>query len=112
MAHSHGSKAVKSIKKVIHHPHSGHSSMGKQIMKGSMASASVKSGGKLMSKLAKHPVLVFGLGAVAGYVAYKYRKEIIASVSKATDASKDFVLQQKENLEDIVAETQEEDAQS
>ncbi len=94
MAHSHGSS----------HSHA----MGKQIMKGSMASASVKSGGKLMSKLAKHPVLVFGLGMAAGYVVYKYRKEIVSSVSKATDAGKDFVLQQKENLEDIVAETKEE----
>lgn len=104
MAHSHGSQAMKGMQ------HSGHShhGMGKQIMKGSMASASVKSGGKLMSKLAKHPVLVFGLGVAAGYVVYKYRKEIVASVSKATDAGKDFVLQQKENLEDIVAETKEE----
>ena len=82
--------------------------MSKQIMKGSMASATVKSGGKLMSKLAKHPVLVFGLGVVAGYVVYKYRKEIVSSVGKATDVGKDFVLQQKENLEDIVAETKEE----
>ncbi len=92
------------------HSHSKHAthSMGKQIIKGSMASASVKSGGKLMSKLAKHPILVFGLGIAAGYVVYKYRKEIVSSVGKATDAGKDFVLQQKENLEDIVAETKEE----
>jgi len=96
MAHSHGSS----------HSHKSHA-MGKQIMKGSMASASVKSGGKLMSKLAKHPVLVFGLGVAAGYVVYKYRKEIVSSVGKASDAGKDFVLQQKENLEDIVAETKE-----
>lgn len=107
MAHSHGSKAIKGIKHAGHNHHAGNA-MGKQIMTGSMASASVKSGGKLMSKLAKHPVLVFGLGMAAGYVVYKYRKEIVASVGKATDAGKDFVLQQKENLEDIVAETKEE----
>ena len=77
-------------------------------MTGSMASAAVSSGGKIMSKLAKHPILVFGAGLAAGYVAYKYRKEIVSSVGKATDAGKDFVLQQKENLEDIVAETKEE----
>ncbi|MCK4841670.1 MAG: hypothetical protein KAT04_07275 [Methylococcales bacterium] len=93
--------------------HSGHShhtahGMGKQIMAGSVATVTVKSGEKLMSKLAKHPVLIFGLGVAVGYVAYKYRKEIVSSVGKATDAGKDFVLQQKENLEDIVAETQEE----
>ncbi len=107
MAHSHGSKAIKGLKQAGQNSHAAHK-MGKQIMKGSMASVTVKSGGKLMSKLAKHPVLVFGLGMVAGYVVYKYRKEIVSSVGKATDAGKDFVLQQKENLEDIVAETKEE----
>ena len=105
MAHSHGSHAMKGMKHSGHN-HAGHA-MGKQIMKGSMASATVKSGGKLMSKLVKHPVLIFGLGLAAGYVVYKYRKEIVSGVGKATDASKDFVLQQKENLEDIVAETKE-----
>ncbi len=94
-------------KKVAKNNHASHE-MGKQIMKGSMVSATVQSGGKIMSKLVKHPVLVFGLGVVAGYVVYKYRKEIVSSVGKATDAGKDFVLQQKENLEDIVAETKEE----
>ena len=104
MAHSHGSKAIKGLKQASQNKNA----MGKQIMKGSMASVTVKSGGKLMSKLVKHPVLIFGLGVVAGYVVYKYRKEIVSSVGKATDAGKDFVLQQKENLEDIVAETKEE----
>ena len=60
-----------------------------------------------MNNIAKHPVLVFGLGLATGYLVYKYRKEIIANTTKAVDASKDFVLQQKENLEDIIAETKE-----
>jgi hypothetical protein len=107
MAHSHGTQAMKGMEHATHNHHATHA-MGKQIMKGSMASATVKTGGNIVSKLAKHPVLVFGLGVVAGYMVYKYRKEIVSSVSKATDASKDFVLQQKENLEDIVAETKEE----
>jgi hypothetical protein len=38
---------------------------------------------------------------------YKYRKEIVSSTTKVVDAGKDFVLQQKENLEDLVAETKE-----
>lgn len=103
MKHSHGNHSMKGMGAMSHSHHAGHT-MGKQIIKGSMASASVRSGGKL----AKHPVLVFGIGVVAGYVIYKYRKEIVNSVGKATDASKDFVLQQKENLEDIVSETKEE----
>ena len=88
--------------------HNAHdTSMGKQVMAGSLATATVNTGGKLMSKAAKHPVLVFGLGMVAGYFVYKYRKEIISSATKTLDAGKDFVLHQKENLEDIVAEAKE-----
>jgi hypothetical protein len=60
-----------------------------------------------MGNVAKHPVLVFGLGLIAGYMVYKYRKEIVSSTTKVVDAGKDFVLQQKENLEDLVAETKE-----
>ncbi|PPD19696.1 MAG: hypothetical protein CTY22_07170 [Methylomonas sp.] len=60
-----------------------------------------------MSKLSRHPWLVFGAGMVAGYFVYKYRKDIIAGASKTIDAGKDFVLHQKESLEDIVAEAKE-----
>lgn len=83
-------------------------SLTKQIAKGTVASALLETSGKFMSKLVKSPVMVFGLGVVAGYFVYKYRKEIIANTNKAVDASKDFILQQKENLEDIVAEAKEE----
>lgn len=86
----------------------GGQSMTKQVLAGTMATATVSTGGKIMSKVAKHPVLVFGLGMVAGYFVYKYRKEIISNASKTLDAGKDFVLQQKENLEDLVAEAKEE----
>ncbi len=79
----------------------------KEIVKGSIVSSTVHTRSKLMSNVAKHPVLVFGLGVAAGYLVYKYRKEIISSTTKAVDAGKDFVLQQKENLEDIVAESKE-----
>ncbi|MCF7966859.1 MAG: hypothetical protein K9L79_15180 [Methylobacter tundripaludum] len=75
--------------------------------KGSIVSSTVHTGSRLMSNVAKHPVLVFGMGVVAGYLVYKYRKEIISGTTKAVDAGKDFVLQQKENLEDIVAESKE-----
>lgn len=107
--HSHGnhSTGMTHMNHAGHGAHAGHS-MGKQVAIGSMATATVNTGGKLMSKVAKHPVLVFGLGVVAGYFIYKYRKEIVSSTTKAVDAGKDFVLNQKENLEDLVAETKEE----
>ncbi|MGR8934653.1 MAG: hypothetical protein ACU837_09730 [Gammaproteobacteria bacterium] len=81
--------------------------MAKEIAKGSVAAAAVHTGGKLMSSAAKHPLLVFGLGVISGFLIYKYRKEIISGTTKIVDSGKDFILQQKENLEDIVAETKE-----
>lgn len=56
-----------------------------------------------MSLLSKHPVLVFGLGLVAGFYVHKYRREIIESTMALTEKGQDFVKQQAENLEDIVA---------
>lgn len=82
-------------------------SIGKEVVHGAIVSSTVHTGSRLMSNIAKHPVLVFGLGLATGYLVYKYRKEIISSTSKVVDAGKDFVLQQKENLEDIVAESKE-----
>ena len=60
-----------------------------------------------MSKFFRHPLILIGIGAAAGFYAYKYRKEIIGYASSVSGVGKDFVLQQKENLEDLVAEGQE-----
>ena len=60
-----------------------------------------------MSFLAKHPLLVFGAGVAVGFYAHKYRKEIIESAGQLGELGKDFVMHQKENLEDLVAERQE-----
>jgi hypothetical protein len=81
--------------------------LAKEFVNGSIVASTVHTGSKLMSNIAKHPVLVFGLGLVTGYLVYKYRKEIISGTTSVVDAGKDFVLQQKENLEDIVAESKE-----
>lgn len=83
------------------------SSMGKQIIAGSLATVAVITGEKMMDKVTKHPLLVFGFGMVAGYFVCKYRKEIIANATKSIDAGKNFVLHQKENLRDLVAEANE-----
>jgi hypothetical protein len=100
MAHVHGKSMMKmsNVKE----------SVAKEIVKGSMASVTVHTGAKLMSKLVKNPIVVFSAGVAAGVLVYKYRKQIIASANKAIDSGKDFVLQQKENLEDLVAEAKEE----
>ncbi len=105
MKHSHGKHAAHSMKHEVMKEHG----MGKQVAMGAVSTATVNTGGKLMSKISKHPALVFGLGVVAGYLVFRYRKEIISGANKAVDASKDFVLNQKENLEDLVAESKEEE---
>ncbi len=60
-----------------------------------------------MSLLAKHPVITFSLGVAAGYFIHKYRKEIIGAANQAAEKGKDFVLQQRENLADVLAEAKE-----
>jgi hypothetical protein len=95
-----------------------HSSKGEVIVKGVatavVASTIIQTGKGVMTTLAKHPLVMFSLGIAAGYLAHKYRKEIISITSKTAEQSKDFVLRQKENLRDMIAETrggaEEEDA--
>ena len=58
-----------------------------------------------MSILTKHPLVTFTLGFAAGFVIHKYRKEIIEAGTAAAERSREFVLQQKESLGDILAET-------
>ena len=53
------------------------------------------------------PLVVFAAGVTTGYLLHKYRREIIQAVTKAADIGRDFVLQQKESLDDLVAEGQE-----
>ncbi len=60
-----------------------------------------------MSILARHPIITFGLGVTAGYFIHKYRKEIIDAANAATEKSREIVLQQRENLNDILAESRE-----
>jgi hypothetical protein len=77
-----------------------------------LASAGFAAGRGLVGfSLLRNPLVLVAGGLVAGYLIHKYEKEIVAAISKATGIGKDFVLQQKENLEDLVAEAQEKEAQ-
>ena len=64
-------------------------------------------GRSMISTLAKHPLLMFGFGLTAGYFVGKYRKEIISMAEQTADQGKSFILRQKENLLDLIAESQE-----
>jgi len=87
------------------------SSKGDMIIKGVAtavaASTIIQTGKGVMTSLAKHPLVMFSLGIAAGFLVHKYRKEIISITSKTAGQSKDFVLRQKENLKELLAETQE-----
>jgi len=109
MAHNHSKHAattVKHAKNLAHHGMDKHE-VSTTLMKGAVMSAGAQTGKTIMSKITKHPLLLIGIGMVAGYYVHKYRKDIISSVTSVGDKGKDFVLQQKENLEDIVAESKE-----
>ena len=112
MAHVHGAAA----KIATHTAHGGHAAaqtlQHAGVATGIVAATQTHTGKGFMSVLSKHPVLVFSLGVVTGFFAYKYRKEIIATATRAGELGKDFVMHQKENLEDLVAECQEDQTES
>jgi|GEM_PF-403372 len=64
------------------------------------------------STLIRHPLTLFSTGLLTGYLTHKYRKEIIMVGSRTCEESKNFVLRQKENLGDLIAEIKEESAES
>jgi hypothetical protein len=78
-----------------------------------MAAAGVAAGrGLVGGALLRNPLVLLAGGLAAGYLLHKYQKEIVLAVTKATGMGKDFVLEQKENLNDLVAEAQETEAQA
>lgn len=61
----------------------------------------------ILHALTRHPLTIFSTGFVTGYLTHKYRKEIILLGTQTAEESKHFVLRQKENLLDFVAECEE-----
>lgn len=88
------------------------SMMGSPLTQGAMMAATGFAAGRGLFGfgLLRNPLLLLAGGLAAGYLLHKYEKEIVLAVSKASGMGKDFVLQQKENLEDLVAESQEREA--
>ena len=73
---------------------------------GAVATVGAPAGRSFVGRILSHPWVLFGLGVAVGYAVHKYRKEIIESANRAAEKSKDFVLHQRENLEDLVAGSQ------
>jgi hypothetical protein len=51
-------------------------------------------------------------GIAVGYLLHKHEKEVVLAISKAIGMGKDFVMQQRENLDDLVAEAKETEAKA
>ncbi len=76
------------------------------VVTGVAATVIVQTGGGIIRTLAKNPLVTFGAGVIAGYLTYKYRKEIIALSNHSADHGKDFVSRQKQDFKNILAARQ------
>jgi predicted lipid-binding transport protein (Tim44 family) len=74
---------------------------------GLLATTGYLAGRGAFGGLLRSPLVMFAAGVAAGYFLHKYQKDIVAALAKASDASKDFILHQKESLEDMLAEAKE-----
>ena len=87
--------------------------MAKPLTTGAMMAGAGFAAGKglLGGALLRNPLTLLAVGAaggvVAGFLLFKYQKEIIDGLSKASGMGRDFALHQKENLADLMAEAEE-----
>lgn len=77
-----------------------------------MAGAGLAAGkGLLGGAVLRNPLMLLAVGAAggiaAGFLLFKYQKEIVDGLSKVSGMGKDFALHQKENLADLMAEAEE-----
>lgn len=70
---------------------------------GAAVSAASASGKRGLSRLLTNPWVLFGLGFAAGFLVYKYRREIIAAAAPITGIG-GTGFAEPENLEELVAE--------
>ncbi len=90
--------------------------MSHPVAQGAMMAASGFAAGRglLGATLFRNPLLLIagGIagGIAAGYLLHKHEKEVILALSKLTGMGKDFALQQRENLDDLMAEAKDSEA--
>lgn len=76
-----------------------------------MAGAGYAAGRGLLGGLLRNPLVLLAAGVVAGYYLHKHQDEIVLAMSKASGMGKDFLLQQKENLADLMEGAKEQEAE-
>ncbi len=79
----------------------------KGVATGVAVSTIVQTGRGVAARLARNPLVMFGVGIAVGYFGHKYRKEIIKLARHTAEQGRDFASRQKDNLMDILAETEE-----
>ncbi|WP_284155301.1 hypothetical protein [Sulfuricystis multivorans] len=73
---------------------------------GAMLAAGGYAAGKgALFGLLRNPLVVLAAGVAAGYLLFRYQKEIVETATKLTGMGRDFIAHQKENLDDLIAET-------
>lgn len=80
---------------------------GAMVAAGGYAAARSLAGGALL----RNPWVMLAAGIAAGYFLHKYQDQIMLNIAKGTGMGKDFILQQKENLADLIEETREKEEQ-
>ncbi len=88
------------------------------VAKGAVIAASGYTAGRALigGGLLRNPLLLLAGGVAGGiavgYLLHKHEKDVIRFVSRAIGMGKDFAAQQRENLDDLIAEAQEGEAQA
>ena len=105
------------MKQMSHTMGQGMGMMNHPVAKGAMIAATGYTAGRAMlPAMLRNPLLLLagGIagGLAVGYLLHKHEKEVVLAISKAIGMGKDFVMQQRENLDDLVAEAKETEAQA
>ena len=103
------------MKQMSHTMGQGMGMMGHPVAKGAMIAATGYTAGRaLLPSMLRNPLLLLagGIagGVAVGYLLHKHEKEVMLAVSKAIGMGKDFAMQQRENLDDLVATAKETEA--
>lgn len=67
--------------------------------------------GLLGGALLRNPWVMLAAGIAVGYYLHKHQDQIVLTLSKASGMGKDFLLQQKESLADLVEGAKEKEGQ-
>ncbi|KAF0163939.1 MAG: hypothetical protein FD157_2618 [Rhodocyclaceae bacterium] len=96
----------------------GASMMSHPVAKGAMVAATGYAATRALvgQGLLRNPLLLLAGGIAGGiaigYLLHKHEKEVVLALSRAIGMGKDFVMQQRENLDDLVAEAKDTEAQA